>query len=324
MGGKKRIRVINMDLKTFILALLLGAVFFGQIAHYSSIGKLKTLRKKFLVLSTKDIAANVIWFCTCAVLIFYFVGKVVEGVSEEYRSFGQAILLVIMFTVIVLILSEYNLYGFIKKRWKIVTPIASFFGFVFTMYVNVYVDSEIFRYTQLNASNFPNAQNLIFFFLAPFFAILFSLYGLLVFYFSHAFLIFIKQARNVNYFNNLIRTTVYVTKGTKIGKKQDFDEKVDFALLMGLIVFILTMPNLLSGLVSDKQLNLNKLIADTLVFSSYHVEGHKSCTNITDDSVIISFIKNNQISAVKPIDDKSYKFYVDNCIRKEEFKLPRV
>jgi hypothetical protein len=311
-----------MDFNTFILALLLGAVVFGQIAHYSSIGKLKTLRKKFLVLSTKDIAANVIWFCICAVMVFYSIGKVVDGVSEEYRTFGQVILLVIMLTVIVLIFSEYNLYDFIKKRWKIVTPIASFLGVVFTMYVNVYVDSEIFRYTQLNAINFPNAQNLIFFFLAPFFASLFSLYALLVFYFGHAFLIFIKQARNVNYFNNLIRTTVYVTRGTKIGEKQGFDEKVDLALLIGLVVFILTMPNLLSGLVSDKQLNLNKLIADTLVFSSYHVKGHKSCANILDESIIISFIKNNQISAVKPIEDKSYQFFVDNCVRKKEFKLP--
>ncbi len=311
-----------MDFNTFILVLLIGAVVFGQIAHYSSIGKLKTLRKKFLVLSTKDLAANVIWLCICAVMVFYSIGKVVDGVSEEYRTFGQAILLVIMLTVIVLIFSEYNLYGFIKKRWKIVTPIASFLGVVFTMYVNVYVDSEIFRYTQLNAINFPNAQNLIFFFLAPFFAILFSLYALLVFYFGHAFLIFIKQARNVNYFNNLIRTTVYVTRGTKIGEKQEFDEKVDLALLIGLLVFILTMPNLLSGLVSDKQLNLNKLIADTLVFSSYHVKGHKSCANISDESIIISFIKNNQISAVKPIEDKSYQFYVDNCVRKKEFKLP--
>jgi hypothetical protein len=310
-----------MELK-LLLFLILGTIVFGQIAHYSTIGKLKTLRKKCIKLSASDVAANIIWFCFILVGLIYLVGWLIGGISDEYRTAGRTTLKVIMLAVIVIIFSKYNLYSFIKIRWKIITPIASIIGVVFTMYVNVYVDAEIFRYTQLNASIFPNAQKLIFFCMAPFFALLFSLYGMLVFYFTHAFIVFIRQARNVNYFNNLVRTTFFVMKGIKISKKHGLDERVDLALLIGLLVFILTMPILLSEAVDDKQFNLNKLIEETLVTSSYHVKGNESCTNIEDEKITIMFIKNDKISAVKSYKDGTYDFYVGKCKRKTEFQLP--
>ncbi|OKY24973.1 hypothetical protein [Thalassotalea sp. PP2-459] len=311
-----------MELTYLILGIVFTAVIFGQIAHFSSVSKIKALRKFFMSITAGDIAANIMWLCILLLSISYGFQKVFNDEVSETSILIQPLFLLIMLTVIILVLTQYNLHEFVKNKWKIITPIATFVGIAFSIYVNVYVDAEIFRYTQLNANNFPNAQKLIFFCLAPFFAIIFSLYGILTFYFFHAFHIFIKQIRNFNYLNSLIRNIVYVIRGEKINKEQNNDEKVDVALLIGLIVLIFVLPNMLSSFVSEKHIDLDKIIADTLVFSSYHVKGYESCDNIIDETIIISFIKNNQISAVKPIEKKGYRFFVDNCERKDTFKLP--
>ena len=310
-----------MILVKILTFLLLVVIIFAQIEHYSSIGKLIRLRKIFKTISIHYIASSIIWISS-GVLTFLVVIDNYFFDIENYKWIGQLLILLISLSVLVLGFVEYKLSEFIHRKWKVITSIAAVSSVVFTMYVNIYVDAEIIKYTQLRASIFPNAQNIIFMILTPFFMIIFSLYIFMVFYFAHAGNILSKQIHQIPYINKLTLNIFYLFSGKKLRDEfKKTNENRALALLIGLMLLILSGAQLLLIITNEKHLNLNKIISDSLIFSSYHLKGYESCSNIKDKTILISFIKNNRISIAKPDSKGSYQFYIGKCKRLEKYNF---
>lgn len=287
----------------------------GEIAHLSSIGKIKTMRKAFVKHPPSYLISYLVWICSIGVVIVNGVTKDFFSNLETHILINQVLVSIILISVLILSIYRYRLIEFVRRWWKLIVSCMSAFAIAFSMYVSVYVDAEIFKYSQFNAKYFPNAQNLIFIYLVPIFAALFSFYCFVIIYFMHVGIMFGRHLKQISYLQKLFLNIIFVVFGKKNKFIREKESTEDMSLLVGLAILSLTLPVLLKVLVSDKQLNIDKAILNTLIFSSYHRNTGNICSNIKDEDLLVSFIKNDELSIAKPLETGEFEFYTSKCIR---------
>lgn len=308
-----------MEFIIYVIALVALAIVCGEIAHLSSIDKIKTMRKAFVKHPPTFLISYLALGCSVGVVIINGVSKDFFSNLEIHILINQILVSIILISVLILSIYRYRLSEFVGKWWKAIVSCMSAFAIAFSMYVSVYVDAEIFKYSQFNAKYFPNAQNLIFIYLVPVFVALFSFYCFVVIYFMHVGIMFGRDLKRITYLQKLFLNIMFIVFGKKKKVTNEKQSPEDMSLLVGLAILSLTLPTLLKVLVSEKQFNMNKVLLDTLILSSYHPNNGKICSNINDEELLITFIKNDELSIAKPLETGGYEFYTGKCIRANSY-----
>ena len=314
----------EMEFLIYILVVTMLSIICGEISHLSSIGKIKKIRRNFIKHPSVSLVSYLIWGCSIGIVLVNGIGAPFSSNLESYFIINQTLIFIILISVVFLGVYRYKLIAFVERWWKIIVSCMSAFAVVFSMYVSVYVDTEIFKYSQFNAKHFPNAQNLIFIYLVPLFAILLSFYCFTLMYFLHAANILLRHLMNILYLQRLLVNIVFIISGKKRRVVRELDSVADMGVLIGLALLTITLPILLKVLVSEKQLNIDKAILDTLIFTSYYPNSGSVCSNIKDEKLLIAFIKNDQLSIAKALDNGNYEFFTSNCIRGNRYSTDAV
>ena len=287
-----------------VIALL--AVLSGSIEHNRDVNKIRKIARISRAIGFRGVLASLILIGSLLILVCVMLSKLDVEID---RSILIMLFLLMSISAMVLFFIDYRVFTIVGDNPKSTSAILSLMLFLITLIVSVYVDAEISQLTRLDANYFPNAQKYILLLISPLFFGMALVFLSLIAYFFHAFILFVRALREIEYLNNVFGSISVILGIKRSKRKSQFVH--DFAIILGFLVFILSAPVLLVD-ASKSDLFIGK-IPELLIFSSYH-SGSESCKNVEGADTKIAFLKGDIISVVKMVDG-NYQFDSGDCLR---------
>ncbi|WP_148265895.1 hypothetical protein [Oceanimonas sp. GK1] len=296
-----------IELGIYIFIITFFSVLAGIIEHNKDLGKIRRIAKKTRALGVRECLALLVWLCIIAMYFIVFFLNLGVSVSQ---CFIIGVFLFASLSALLLVIIDYKLAQLAEMYPKVTSTIFGSSVLIVTLLTNVYVDYEISKLTSLSASLFPNAQKLILILWAPIFWIFVIILLSFIFYVFHGLITCIRMAREISYVNSLYNV-LCLFLGVKRNHR-GFNVYMDLAISLGLLIVLVTFPKIISGYTNSDY--FKESVSSLLVFSSYR-EAERSCANIDDPKLAISFLKGNDISIAKFQENVGYRFSVGECIR---------
>lgn len=288
----------------FIVVLFFVAPFVvGVLANYSDVNKIRSLSKRYRKHRVYWFFGISVWVSVSYILFcFYFL--------ESFGFWFYIALSASSVSAIVLVSKEFRLLYFFKSYPKLSGTVGGFVFFGVTVLAKVFVDAEITGMTGVDAKNFPNAQQLVLFLVAPIFWFLFILLAILPIYFFYAVWLVLKGIDQRNSFLGKFYRVVSIVFDVKLGARES-SPFLDMACILGMVVLLALAPKFVLGYPVSKDYRNN--LEELLIFSSYvSPKGH--CSNF-DDDYFVSFLDNDRVSVMKKGEGGGYINSIGICDR---------